>query len=702
VASPDAPGNADYPHLFTPGTIGGVTIPNRIVQLPMGTSLIEHGRVTKREVHFQEERARGGVGLIITGAAIVHETSRFPEQIQIEAWDEEIIDSLRLRVEAVKRHGTRIFGQILHLGREQPGGLTRYPAWGPSPIASPRNPDVPHEMTVGEVRMIVEAFGGSARNFQSAGYDGVEIHAAHGYLLAQFLSPASNRRTDAYRGDTLEGRTRLLFQVVEAIRERCGGDFPIGVRLSADEQTADGLTLDDALEIVDLLQTTAPADYLSITVGMRGAYIKDSSWEEGFALGLVEAIKQLADVPVIAAGRFRLPDLAERALAAGQADFIGVGRALLADPEWPAKARSGRAAQIRPCVGFVQDCRVYAGGVTCAVNARAGREAEWGPGRVAANPGRAQSSPGPAAANPERERASTSHRVVVAGAGPAGMEAARLAAHAGYEVVLYEQDDAFGGQVRIAAAGPTREQLLDVIFYLEREVKRLGVDVRLATAATAAAILSDKPALVVCATGASPDPPPFPVDGGARVVTVWDLLGGTVGDLPQRAVVLDGPADGFWHAISAAEYLAERGVDVELLTPARSVGLEIPHESIAGVHQRLRGNGVRFRPFARVTSAQGDTVSFSDAVTGEPGQVNADLVVVRTQMHVNDELARDLVGRVPGLAVIGDCASPRRMTHAILEANLVVRAFDAGDRVPYLFRESELGERQREVTEAVS
>lgn len=685
MASSDARGSADYPHLFTPGTIGGVTIPNRIVQLPMGTSLIEHGRVTEREVHFQKERARGGVGLIITGAAIVHETSRFPERIQIEAWDEEIIDSLRLRVQAVKRHGTRIFGQILHLGREQPGGLTNYPAWGPSPIASPRNPDVPHEMTVGEVRMIVDAFGRSARNFQSAGYDGVEIHAAHGYMVAQFLSPASNRRTDAYRGDSVEGRTRLLFEVVETIRERCGAEFPIGVRLSADDETPDGLTLDDTLEIVDLLQTSAPADYLSITVGMRGAYIKDSSWEEGFALGLVEAVKELADVPVIAAGRFRLPDLAERALAAGQADFIGVGRALLADPDWAAKARSGRAALIRPCVGFVQDCRVYAGGVTCAVNARAGREADWSPARVAASPG--------------REAASSRRRVVVAGAGPGGMETARVAAEAGHEVVLYERDDAFGGQIRIAAAGPTREQVLDVIFYLEREAQRLGVDVRLATAATAGAILSDEPDLVVCATGASPNPPPFAVDRDARVVTVWDLLGGTVEDLPQRAVVLDGQADGFWHAISAAEYLAERGVDVELLTSARAVGLEIPHESIAGVHQRLRGNGVRFRPFARVTSVQGNTVSFLDSVTGEPSQVDADLVVVRTQMHVNDELARDLVGRVPGLAVIGDCASPRRMTHAILEANLVVRAFNAGSRVQYLWRGSEP---QREVTEVVT
>ena len=499
-----------YPLLFSPGTIGSVAIRNRVVQLPMGTALVEMGRVTDQDIAFQEERARGGVGLIITGGAVVHETSRFPARILTEAWDEDGREQLRRRVEAVHRHGTRIFGQILHLGRESPGGLTAYPALAPSAVPSPRNPSPPHEMTVADVVMIVTAFARSAENFQAAGYDGVEISAGHGYLVGQFLSPASNRRTDAYGGATAEGRTRFLIEIMQAIRTHCGSDYPVGVRLSADEETRDGLKLDDTLEIVDTLQTASPADYLSITVGMRGAYVKDSAFTEGFALKYAEAVKSGVDVPVIAAGRIRLPELAEAALARGQTDFVGVGRALIADPEWANKARNGLTEQIRPCVGIVQECRV-ATGLGCAVNARAGREMDWG------------RSNGLAAG---------SKRVVVVGGGPGGLETARLAAEAGHHVVLYERDDELGGQIRLAAAGPTREELLDLIFYLEREVKRLRVELRRGTTADRAVVLSNEPEAVVIATGASALPPSFDVGGDARVASVWDLLRGAIGDIP--------------------------------------------------------------------------------------------------------------------------------------------------------------------------
>ncbi|MHB8335057.1 MAG: oxidoreductase [Acidimicrobiales bacterium] len=644
-----------YPHLFSPGRIGTLTIPNRIVQLPMGSGMIENGRITPADSFFVEERAIGGVGLIITGAAAVHATTQFPIRVLLEAWDESMIESMTTRVRGAQQHGARIFSQLIHLGREFPGGLGVTAPMSPSPIASPRSVDLPHEMTTREIRMIVEAFGRSARNCQRAGYDGIEISGGHGYLVAQFLSTASNKRLDAYRGDTTEGRTRFLVEVIEEIRLQCGEDYPLGVRLSADEQTADGLTLEDTLEIVDQIQVAAPVDYLSITAGMRSGYVKDSSWNEGFALDLAEAVKQGVDIPVIGAGRIRQPELAERAIANGEVDFIGLGRALIADAEWANKARDGRSAQIRPCIGLVQDCRRGEGLLGCAINARTGHEAVW----------------------PLTRRRAPTKRIVIAGAGPGGLEMARIAKESGHDVVIFEQSNRTGGQLRTAASGPTREELADFIFYLERELKRLGVAVQLETTATAALILEQSPDLVVVATGATPTPPRFNFDDTAHVVNVWELLNGRVAT-PARAIVLD-DATGFWHGVSAAEYLAERGASVELMTPARGVGLAIPHESVARVLQRLRSNGVGLRELVNVASVQGTTVTLSHSVTGEPaGSLDADLVVVRTNLKMNDALAHELEGKVAAIASIGDSVAPRRLSHAVADASLVLHAFEAG------------------------
>jgi len=623
----------------------------------MGTGLLVQGRMTEADITFMEERARGGVGLIITGAGAIHETALWSVRIKVEAWDKSSVDGLRARVEAVQRHGTKIFGQLLHLGRETPGGMTDFAPMGPSSTTTSRSVDTPHAMNTAEIKMLVDAFGASAENYHAAGYDGIEIGAGHGYLIAQFLSKAANQRTDAFRGDTLDGRLRLLVEVINEVRSRCGADHPLGVRLSAEEETPGGLTLDDTLEIVQELQNTAPVDYFSITVGMRGGYVKDSSWNEGFALDLAETVKMVVDGPVIAAGRIRQPDLAERALEAGQADFIGVGRALVADPEWTNKARTGRADEIRPCLGIVQDCRRAEGMISCAVNARTGREATWGPPRIT------------------RAR----KRVVIVGAGPGGLEAARVAAEAGHDVVAFESADATGGQLRIAAAGPTREELMDFIFYLERELNRLGVEIRLNTHATKDAILELSPDLLVIATGATPLVPDFPFDAAARVVTVWDLLSRKVEGRPPRAIVLD-DAVGFWHSISAAEYLAERGTAVELLSPGRAIGLAIPFESVARMHMRLFANGVTLRPMVKIDSVQGVTVRVANSLSGAPlGNIEADLVVVKVKQRPVNALIDEMTDHVPAIIGIGDCVAPRRLSHAVLDANLALRKFEAGE-----------------------
>jgi 2,4-dienoyl-CoA reductase (NADPH2) len=643
-----------YPHLFTPGQIAGVQLKNRIVQTPMGTGLIDLGQVTTREVAFQEERARGGVGLIITGAAVVHPTSRFPARIITEAWDPEGIPALRLRTEAVQRHGAAIFGQLIHLGRESPGGQTDFVPMGPSPLPHERDPGVPHEMSLADIRMIVDGFGVSAANFKSGGYDGVEIHGAHGYLVSQFLSPESNRRVDAY-GGTLDKRLRILVEIVEEIRGRCGGTYPLGVRLSGDDYLPGGLTIDDTRALAAALQEAAPVDYVSLTTGLRSYYVKDTTFPEGFALEMGALLKSDLGVPLIVAGRIRHPDVAEEALAEGKTDFVGIGRAQLADPNWVRKAAEGRAREIRPCIGIVQDCRRAEGIVGCTIHARTGREEEWGPAT----------------------QASTKRSVVVAGGGPGGLEAARVAAESGHDVVVYEASDAVGGQLRIAAAGPTRGELLEFVDYLERELARLGVELRMETEARPATVLGDDPDLVVCATGATPEEPEFAVTGGARVADVWQLLGGKVAEIPARAVVVD-DGSGFWHGISAVEYLAEHGAAVELLTPARGVGLTIPHESIGNVSSRLAGHGVRVRVLAKVVEVNGSTVSFREGFAGDRAETTADLVIVRTRMRANDWLIRQLEGAGPALATIGDASAPRRLNHAVLDANLAIARFDGG------------------------
>jgi 2,4-dienoyl-CoA reductase (NADPH2) len=657
-----APGTVRYPHLMASGAIGTVPIRNRVVQAPMGTGMMLDGGVTDSDIAFMEDRARGGVGLIITGAGPVHETSIVAGRILTEAWDEQGVDALRRRVEAVHAHGAKIFGQILHLGRESSGdtmagGATEYVPVAPSAVASPRDPSPPHELTGDEVRLIVSAYGRAAANYKSAGYDGIEIQACHGYLVAQFLTPSANRRTDAYRGDTLAGRMRFLVEVIEEVRACCGAGYPIGVRVSGEDLAPGGLNLDDTLRIVEAMQAMTHADYLSVTTGVRGGYVKDTTFAEGFARGCSRAIRQLIDVPVIVAGRFRTPAVADGAVGSGDADFVGLGRALLADPDWAHKASDGRENEIRPCIGIVQDCRRTIGLIACTVHARTGREHEWG----------------------AWPRASRSGRVVVAGGGPAGLETARVAAECGHRVVLFEHAANLGGQLRVAAAAPTRAEILDFVRYAERELTRLGVEVRCGAEATKEAVLAEHPDLFVCATGATPLPPQLEISGDTRVVNVWELLGGHVPDRVERAVVID-DGSGFWHGVSAAEHLAQRGASVALVTPARGVALTVPHESAGGVIRRLRAARVRFHTLVSVSSIDGRSVALADVVTAEPlGELRADLVAVRTALAPNAKLAHELDGQVAATAVIGDCASPRRLTHAVLDANRTIRRFNAGE-----------------------
>jgi 2,4-dienoyl-CoA reductase (NADPH2) len=654
--------DSPYPHLFSPVTVGRTTIRNRTAMLPMGTRLCPDGTVNDAERAWSEERARGGLGVMIAGGALVHPTSntRSNPVGLVEGWHERGVEGQRRRVDAVHAHGTKIFGQFLHLGRDAAtgavGGLIETPTLAPSPLRSPTTEWAPRQMDAGDIRMVVEAFGHTAALFQLSGMDGLEIHGAHNYLIGQFLSAYSNRRDDEYGVGTLENRMRFLLEVIEEVRDRVGGEMTLGVRLSAVEEVPGGLTVDDTKAFAERLQATGAVDYLSLTVGVRGAYVKDNTWPLAVAAPYAAQVRAVTDLKLLVGGRITNPEIAERILAEGTADLVGMGRALIADPELPAKARAGEASRIRPCLGFAQDCRLSQGGVTCAVNAAAGRETTWS-----------------AVLPPTTGRR---RRVVIAGGGPGGLEAARVAGSAGHEVVLYEATEQLGGQLLRAARAPYREDWARYAAYLEREVRALPVDVRLGTPATPAVLLADEPDLVIVATGSTPSASEVVGEpDSVPLVSTWDLLDGTDSKPGTRVLLVD-DGSGFWEVCGAADHLVRLGVQVAFATPNAMIGRSVPHESIALLHKRLRAAGTDYLPFTRLRSVGPGSARVVDMLTGDERDLEVDAVVVQLPNRPVDDLVRALAARAAeGVTVraIGDSVSPRRLTYATLDANRVVR-----------------------------
>ncbi len=651
-----------FPHLFSPFHLRRTTLRNRIVMLPMGSRFAREGTPTEGDIAFYRARAQAGVGLIITGGTPVHPSGVARSRGLYEAFNTKAMPALARLAEAIHSGGATLFGQIFHPGRLAHGDAD-WPVWAPSPVATATDPQVPHAMTTGEVEEIVEAFGRSAANLRACGFDGIEIHAAHGYLVAQFLSPAFNHREDRYGGSP-QNRMRFLLDIVDQIRARVGLEPVLGVRMSADEgeEVDDGIRLPYSEQVARALADTGKVDYVSVTMGIRGAYVKDMAVPVGAAVPLAAAVRKASGLPVIAGQRINHPALAETTLASGAADLIGMARALIADGEWAAKARDGRVEQIRPCVACVQVCR--SGIMGCVHSATSGREMMWGPGSF--------------------EKAPARRKIVVVGGGPAGMEAALQATERGHEVVLFEAARRLGGQARIAALAPNRTELDGVVSYRESELARLGVNVRLGAHADARAVRAENPDAVVIATGATPR---LGDVEGADLPHVIDVLSVQEPD-PEterrlagalNAVVVD-DGSGFWETCSAAEALGKRGLHVFFVTPVRAVGGNLPTEAAGPALRRLRWLGVEFLPMHRVSAIHPDKVSVYDAVrlaatrVLEEKELAADVVVYYSGKEAVTGLAAELAGHVPEIHLVGDCLAPRRINHAVFEGHRVGRA----------------------------
>lgn len=642
-----------YPHLFKPYTVGKMQLANRIVMLPHGTSMVRNGAITDDDIAYYEARARSGLGLMITGAAIVHPSTATKQRTLVEPYNEHVLASLQKRVDAVHAHGVKIVGQLAHLGREMIGGDFENAPMAPSPLRSSRDPFPPHEMNASDIREIVEAFGYSAANLKRTGHDGVEIHGAHGYLVGQFLSPATNFRTDGYGGSP-DHRLRFLREVVESIRRHCGADFVLGLRLSADEEIEDGLGIQDNVLISKALAAWGMVDYLSITLGTRGSYVKDVTQPVATAARAAQLIREACGLPIIVGQRINTPEIAERILAEGQADLIGMARAFIADADWAAKAANGQAGRIRPCLGLNQDCRSFSPHLHCAVNPLAGRELR-----------------------PEfafRGPSTQPRRIAVIGAGPGGLEAARVASMRGHAVSVFEASDGIGGQFLYASSVPHREDLRRLVDYLGAELRRQSVPVELGARIAAASDLGGYFDVAIVATGAVAKPLPAEF-AGDHVRTWFDVLrdGAPQPSGSGRAVLVD-DGSAFWWTYGVAEALVTAGWKVLLATPASAIASAIPNESVGPLLARLGSGGTEYRVLTSLADVARGNASLMNITNGEVEAIECDLVVVQTGRAPVAGL--DQILRNAGLEThaIGDCVAPRRMSHAVFEAQKLAQA----------------------------
>ncbi len=646
-----------FQFLFTPLQIGNVTVRNRIASLPHTTLLSTDHLIGDRHIAYYEERAKGGAGLIIVETLIVHPTSQ-PLMNEAFAFDERQVPRYRQLTAAVHQHGAKIFAQLAHGGRQLiDGSISRLPLLGVSPIPLSPASEVPHEMEEEEIAELIEAFARCAGYLREGGFDGVELHSSHGYLIQQFFSPLSNARTDRW-GGSLENRMRFAFEVIAAVRRAVGRDFVVGMRLAADEFVPGGLTTEDTQEIARRLAATGELDYLSVSAGMGQTPFLitcDMNFPPASQAYLAGLIKQaVGSLPVFASQRINDPLLAERILAEGQADMVGMTRALICDPELPRKAKAGQLEDIRACIACNQNCigRVMQSKpIGCIQNAAVGREREWGIGTLVPAPRR--------------------KRVVVAGGGPAGMECARILAERGHAVVLYEKEAELGGQIHVITRVPSRHEFGGIVRYLSRQVEKLGVDVRLNTAATADEILREKPDAVVVATGSVPQRPPIPGADAPHVCDVSDLLLGRASP-GKRAVVIDG--ESFYRALIAADFLLQQGCEVEVLSPVFFVGMNVTMPSLIITYMNLCSAGAVLTPLHMVSRIEDRAVHAYHVFSGADRVLpDVDTVVLAYPGRAENSLYRELKGRVPELYSIGDCVAPRKVDMAILEGHDVGR-----------------------------
>ena len=632
----------------------GLVLRNRLVGTAHATGLVSGGLALPEDADYWRRRAAGGAAMLVVGGTVTAPESTWRRRIVTEVWQEEAVPGMAARAQAIRGEGAVAACQLVHLGRETTGADMWFPPVAPSAVRSPREPVRPRPLTDGEVDAIIEGFRVSAVNALAAGFQVIELHAAHGYLLGQFLSAVTNRRPGA---GSVAARVGIIARTTDAIRGSAP-DAVIGIRLSIDGGEEAGLTLDGLCEL--LPHVNPYADYINLTVGVRTTYVRDMATAEPPLLAHLARIRPLTGLPLLVSQAFRRADQIDAALTAG-ADLVGMARPLIADPDLPAKLLSGRAAQVRPCVSCNEDCRTFDPVLLCSVNP------ELAPAGAARRPAAPllvqQAGDGPAG------------RVAIVGAGPAGLECAvALAGGGAPEVVVFDQREAIGGQLAVAAAAPNRagwQALLD--FYRASLEAADGVTLRLGTTAGTADLAGFGE--VILAVGSEEVLPE--VAGIERALASSRAITAGPSALAGREhlLIID---DGFgnWPCASAVEMAVRAAVpQITVATPGAAFAASLPAEGRAQLIARLRGAPLDVLPFTALSSVGDGWAEITNMMSRTTRRIAADTVIV-----VGERRARDWRSLVPpGLTVrvIGDALVPRRAAHAISEGRAAAEAIRA-------------------------
>jgi mycofactocin system FadH/OYE family oxidoreductase 2 len=649
-----------FPNLFSPLKIGTTEVKNRISFQPHLTNLAVGNLPSEKQMYYWGERAKGGAGLIITEELTVHPTDMAYEKL-IDVYHAEVIPGFKKITDYVHQYDSKIFAQLNHNGQQGDGSLSRLPIWAPSPIPDVLFRETPKAMEPEDIEEVARYFAKSAIHVREGGFDGVEIQFGHSSLARQFLSPLTNFRNDEF-GGSLENRMRAPLKFISAVRKAVGNDFTLGIRMCADEMIPGGLDLGQVQEICALFEKSGLIDFMDLSIAtFYNLYLVEGSMHSplGYTIPLAAGIREKIKLPVFCTGRINDPVMAEKVLASGQADMIGMCRALICDPYLPRKAQEGRLDDIRYCIACNQGCIGRIGmnkSLGCVQNPAVGREKEWGEGTL--------------------EKASVKKNVTIVGGGPAGMWAAKMAGRRGHKVTLIDRNEALGGQVITAMKGVGRDEFGVIIRNEKSQVDKAGVTIKLGVEASKEQLLAGNPDVVIVATGSVPKKHPVGGADGPAIFNVVQVLNGEA-ELGERVCLID--YDGHQRATATAEFIANQGKKVDMITSSLFICAELgPTQDLYSSRQRLLQKGVTFTPDIAVMEVGGE--AGAKTVKGFNVYSNVwfdwgpyDSLVLVMGQQVDDDLYMSLKGTVPELYRIGDCVSPRKVDMAIWEGHKLGR-----------------------------